>query len=107
MPYPVTLYLDDPDHKCSKRLVKYLAKKGYKFTIVDRTSPESIESLKYHGHMYALAPIMQIDKAFFYEDRLYDPYTHKLWGIAKQYLKSMGMTNIMAMAIDSGIGVEA
>jgi len=106
VPYPVTLYLEDPTLKCSKKLVKYLTKKSYFFTVVDRTTPESVEMLKHHGHMYAIAPVLQINAAFFYGNRLYDPDTNKLCSIAKKYLKEMALRNELMNNSDSKIGVE-
>jgi len=91
MPYPVILYFD-VTNKCSRKLTRYLTKKGYQFSKNSWSSEESKIALKYHGHSNAAPPILQIGKMFFCGERLFDSTTMKLTPLAKKCLKECAMT---------------
>jgi len=90
MPYPCILYINEHT-KCTRKLVKYLKKKNYQFSVVDYNSDESRIALKYHGHARTAAPILQLGVMFFHSRNLFDANTLKLVEHAKRSLKDLAL----------------
>lgn len=86
MPYPVIVYLDIKN-KCSRKLNAYLRKHDYPFSQLPFDAVDSKAAFKYHGHMGATAPVLQIGKMLFYGERLFDSTTMKLNPVVKKCLK--------------------
>ncbi len=85
--FPVIIYVNKVPNLCSRRLVKYLKKKGYVYSKKFIESEESQIALKYHGHVDAEAPIVQMGPMFFYGHRLFNRNTMKLETLSKDNLK--------------------
>lgn len=90
LPYPIIIY-SDKDDKCTRKLVKYLDKKGYLYTKYDINSEESKIALKYHSKHNSPAPLLQLGKSFFCGETLIDRDTMKLQPAMKKWISELAI----------------